>query len=535
VSSRHDGDDAAAVRAVSNDLPARSGALAVIETARERGIGVCFANPGTTEMPLVQALDAVPEVRPVLGLFEGVCTGAADGYARIAGRPASTLLHLGPGLANGIANLHNARRAWSPMVNIVGDHASWHVSYDPPLASDIHSLARPVSGWVHTIGEPSSVAADTAAAIDATNTYPRLPATLIVPLDFQHAQVTSAPPAISAAVARHVVEPGRIEDCARRLRLANRVVFLLGSDALQAGGQRAARDIQALTDASVFCETFPAVAERGGDLPAFDRFPYFPEVAQRVLRDADLVVLAGAPEPISYFGYEGIPAELADPGTTYVLSLPGDDSKQALRDLATALGAPRASAARRGPDVSTPTGELSAAAVGSVVSALLPEGSIVSVEGGTCGYPFYTASATAARHTTMTNTGGAIGQGLPVAVGAAVAAPGRPVIALQSDGSAQYTIQSLWTMAREGLDVVVLIASNGRYGVLQTELDRIDASRHGTASASLTSLGSPAIDWVSLAAGYGVPGSTATTGSELETALSNALRAGGPQLIEMKL
>ncbi|MFI0779441.1 acetolactate synthase large subunit [Streptomyces sp. NPDC021212] len=524
--------------APEGDTAGRSGARVLVETAADGGVEVCFANPGTTEMPLVTALDAVPAVRPVLGLFEGVCTGAADGYARITGKPAMTLLHLGPGLANGLANLHNARRAHSPVLNVVGDHASWHLPYDAPLTSDIVSLATPVSGWVGTVGSAAQMSRATAEALTASRTPPGCGATLIVPADFQQetidAPLATVPP--RPAPARPDAEA--VEQIAERLRGGMPAVVLLGASALTERGQRAAHRITEATGATLYSETFPAAAERGGDLPALDRLPYFPEAACKALADAHTVVLAGALEPVAYFGYAGLPSVLAEPGTVRVLSEPGGDAEQALEDLADALGAPAAPPRRQShiaDDTGLPSGPLTAAVVGRTVSALLPEGAIVSVEGGTCGYPFFTASAQAARHTTLTNTGGAIGQGLPAALGAAIAAPERQVIALQSDGSAQYTIQALWTMAREQASVVTLIASNRRYGILRTELNRHGQSAVGAASAALTSLDCPPLDWAALATGYGVPAQRAETGTELAHALNRALAASGPQLIEMVL
>jgi acetolactate synthase-1/2/3 large subunit len=514
-----------------------TGAEAVLRTAHDRGVDVCFANPGTTEMPLVAALDTVAGIRAVLGLFEGVCTGAADGFARISGRPAATLLHLGPGLANGIANLHNARRARSPILNIVGDQASWHLPYDAPLTSDIESLAGTACGWVRTSAAASRLAADTAAAIEATSAFPRGPVTLIVPLDHQQHRVETTPAhAGRTAAGRERVSDTVIEECAKAARSAGRMVVILGDDALGSRGQRAVSVLQAALGCTVYSETFPAVAERGGGLPAFDRLPYFPEVARAALADADLVLLAGAVEPISYFGYEGIPARLAPDGSCRVLSHPGEDGQTALADLAAALragdpGLPRPAEAVPG----TPDGPWAPATVGATLAAWLPDGAIVSVEGGTCGYPFFTASASALRHTTMTNTGGAIGQGLPAAVGAALAAPDRPVVALQSDGSAQYTIQALWTMAREQLPITVLIASNHRYGVLQTELRRIGAPTNGPAAARLTSLADPSIGWPQLAAAYGVPGTSVCDTTGLRAALGRARASDGPSLIELRL
>lgn len=514
-----------------------TGAEALVETSLAAGVDVCFANPGTTEMPLVAALDSVPGTRAVLGLFEGVCTGAADGYARITGRPAMTLLHLGPGFANGIANLHNARRAHSPVFNVVGDHASWHLPFDAALTSDIVSLATPVSGWVDTAASGAGLAQLTARAVAAATAAPGCGATLIAPADFQQ-EVLRAPVDVELPSPRSRPEASAdvIDAIAKRLRAGERAVLLLGGAALGERGQRAAARISSATGAVLYSETFPAAAERGGGLPGLDRLPYFPEKAIEVLAGAQLVVLAGALEPVSYFGYEGIPSLLAPSGAVEVLSAPAEDAALALEVLADALGAPEpAPQPPRPDDEGLPDGSLTPQSVGLIVARLLPEQAIVSVEGGTCGYPFFTASSRAARHTTLTNTGGAIGQGLPAALGAAIGAPGRKVVALQSDGSAQYTIQSLWTMAREQLPVVTLIASNRAYNVLRTELARHGQSRPGPNATALTSLDGPAFDWPALARGYGVPGIRVETGEALRHELGRALAADGPQLIEMAL
>ncbi len=160
-----------------------NGAESLLRTAAASGIRICFANPGTTELPLVAAFDTDTGVRPILCLFEGVCSGAADGYARMSGNPAMTLLHLGPGFANGIANFHNARRARSAIFNVIGDHASWHLASDPPLASDIESLARPVSGWLRSADPAGPLSRDAAEAIAAARSG--MVATLIAPHDAQ--------------------------------------------------------------------------------------------------------------------------------------------------------------------------------------------------------------------------------------------------------------------------------------------------------------------------------------------------------------
>ena len=510
------------------------GAATVLRAAASAGASVCFANPGTTEMPFVGALDAGVGIRAVLGLFEGVCTGAADGYGRMVQRPATTLLHLGPGLANGLANLHNARRARTPILNIVGDHASWHLKYDAPLTSDIESLARPVSGWYRSVASANLLWQDTLDGMHAAMSRPGQVATLVVPVDFQQ---QSAPPQTRSEASPQSA-PGFDEACVseahRVLRSGRKAVLLLGDRALSERGQVAAGRIAAVSGARLFSETFPARTERGGGLPDIDRLPYFPEAAISALADA-VVVLAGAIAPVAYFGYEGLPSELAPPGSLLALAKPGEAADAALERLADLMQAPRIGSGIVPARHTIEAGALTPVAVGRILANALPADAIVSVEGGTCGYPFVTASAVAARHTILTNTGGAIGQGLPVALGAAVACPDRRVFALQSDGSAQYTIQSLWTMARERLPVIMLITSNRRYGILQTELTRAGIEP-GAQAKRLTLLDDPPLDWTALAQGYGVPAMRASTTQELDDALRKALTCtDGPMLIEMRL
>ena len=516
----------------------QTGAQALWAALSGEGVDTCFANPGTTELDLVRALEGQDSIRCVIGLQENVCTGAADGYGRMLGRPAATLLHLGPGFANGIANLHNARRARTPIVNLIGDHTSWHLPFDAPLSSDIESLARPVSGWVHRIASTADAPRAAAESVRQSLANGGQGATLIFPADYQAdplqgataAADTRAPAAASNA-------PVDIAACAQRLRSARRIVFLLGGGGELGGlgvrAQHAAARLCAALGATAYAETFPARAERGQGLPAFDRLPYFPEPARAVLDPADLVVLAGALPPVTYFGYAGHPSLIVEADRLLSLGEPGHPVAEALEQLADALQAPAFEAPVH-PLPAEPTGALTPAAIGAVLTRMLPEGAIVSVEGGTCGYPFYAASAAAAPHTALTNTGGAIGQGLPVAVGAAIACPGRRVVGLLSDGSTQYTIQSLWTMAHEQLDVVVLIAANHQYAILRNELRRGGAAL-GARAEALTALDSPRIDWVGLAQSYGVPATRAATAEELTVQLRDAFGRRGPALIEMAL
>jgi len=512
-----------------------NGAESLLRTAVTAGIEVCFANPGTTEMPLVAAFDAIDGMRAVLGLFEGVCTGAADGYARMAGKPALTLTHLGPGFANGIANLHNARRAHSPIVNVIGDQATWHLAADAPLTSDIVSLARPVSAWVRQVKSSQSLAHDTAEAIAKARRMPGHISTLIVPSDCQWS------PADDVAATLEVEKAPRASDANIRISAellrkngANTVLFI-GGQATRARGLEALARIAAETGCRLVCETFPARIERGGGMPAVEKLPYFPEQALEMLSKFAAVVVAGAPAPVAFFGYPNMPSSLVPKGSeTATLATPEEDVATALEALADEIGAPRsvrtATPPRRPPH---PTGKLDATTIGAALAAMMPENCIVMDEAATTGLPFFGASAGAPAHTYLALTGGAIGQGLPCATGAAVACPDRKVIAFQADGSGMYTLQSLWTQAREHLDITTLVCNNRRYRILQVELARSGVNEPGRQARSLTSLAEPEINWSALANGMGVPAVRVDNAEALVTQLERALPEKGPNLIEM--
>lgn len=515
-----------------------TGAETFWSTLYKAGVDTCFANPGTTELDLVRALETNASIRCVLGLQENVCTGAADGYGRMSSRPAATLLHLGPGFANGIANLHNARRARTPIVNIIGDHASWHLPFDAPLTSDIESLARSVSGWVYRVDSSADAPAAALAAVRHTRARGGQGATVIFPADFQASEVAAGDIETNGADACDFADDYDADRCVERLRGSRRIVFLLGGGGESSGlGERAQRAVARLCaalGATAYAETFPSRSERGGGLPPIDRLPYFPEPARGVLDQADLVVLAGAAPPVTYFGYVGHPSTLVDAARLLVIGSPGTPVAARLEELADALRAPPYELAHSAPAAPPPDGSLTPGAIGAVLARELPEAAIVSVEGGTCGYPFYAVSTTSRRHTTLTNTGGAIGQGLPVAMGAAIACPDRRVFALLSDGSTQYTIQTLWSLAHEKLDVIVLIAANHQYAILRNELRR-NGAELGARAQALTALDDPRIDWVGLAQSYGVAATRATTCRELIDQLQRAMERRGPALIEMAL
>jgi acetolactate synthase-1/2/3 large subunit len=528
---------------------ARTGAAALLEAAHAAGVRVCFANPGTTELGLVRALDDVPGIRPVLGLFEGVCTGAADGYARVSGSPALTLLHLGPGLANGLANLHNARRAYSPIINVIGDHATWHLPFDAPLTSDIESLAAPMSSQVIRIQSGASIETDIERAVVYSLERPRGVVTVIAPSDLMDQQAPSkdlrghrggdvghAVPGLARSEALQRTNTGRLDEAVKRLGSGGQTILLLGSDALCERGQRAAAHIAAATGARLIMESYPAIVSLGGDLPPLERLAYFPDDVIRQLGTSQ-VILAGARAPVSYFGYEGQPSKLVSDEYVFELTAPGGSSVASLELVAKRVGAPDETrpSAPAAASTAAPSDTFSPIILAEELVQQIPEGTIISLEGSSLGAPYLQRAHRARRHQVMTNTGGAIGQGLPCAIGAAIAAPDARVICLQSDGSAQYTIQSLWTMAREALKITIILCANHRYGILQTELRRSGAALDRPATARLTTLDAPRMDWISLAKGYGVPGCRVTTREEFNKALTTGTATSGPYLIEAQL
>ena len=513
-----------------------NGAQALIRTLVDSGVDVCFTNPGTSEMHFVAALDSVPEMRGVLGLFEGVVTGAADGYGRMAGRPASTLLHLGPGLGNGMANLHNARRASTPVVNVVGDHALYHRQYDAPLASDIEAAASNVSGWYRSSGSPAEVGRDAAEAVAAALGPPGQVATLVLPADVSWLDggevAAPATPARRSPVADDVVD-----EVAKVLRSGEPCAVLVGGAALREAGLVAASRVAGATGAKLLCETFPARLERGAGLPAVERLGYLAEFTMAQLAGTRHLVLVDARSPVSFFAYPDKPSDLVPEGCeVHVLAGASDDVVGALAALAEVVGAP-AGAATLAPASrpSLPTGALTAEAVANALGALLPEGAIVSDEANTSGLWAPAATAGAPRHDWLTLCGGAIGQGLPLATGAAVACPDRKVVALEADGSAMYTMQALWTQAREGLDVTTVVFNNRSYAILNLELNRVGAEPPGPKALDMLDLSRPDLDFVALATGMGVPASRATTAEELGEQLGRALAEPGPALVEAVL
>jgi acetolactate synthase I/II/III large subunit len=509
-----------------------NGAQALIRTLVDSGVDVCFTNPGTSEMHFVAALDTVPEMRGILCLFEGVATGAADGYARMADKPACTLLHLGPGLGNGLANLHNARKAGTPIVNIVGDHATYHKQYDAQLESDIETVARNVSSWIRSTQKPEDTGKDAAEAVAAAIGPPGSVATLILPADssWLDGAVVAKPVARRAPSA---VSGEVVATIAKAVSSDDPVALLLGGAAVREAGLVAASRVATASGAKLLGETFPTRLQRGAGRPAIERVQYLAEFAMAQLEGVRHLVLVEAKAPVSFFAYPGKPSYLVpDDCEVHVLAAPGEDATQALEALADALDAPTDVAVQEAERPGRPSGALTAESVAQALGALLPENAVISDEANTSG--LFTARYTAAGppHDLLCLTGGAIGQGLPVAVGAAVACPDRPVIALEADGSAMYTLQSLWTMARESLDVTTILYNNRSYAVLNMELNRVGAEAGGPKARSMLDLQNPDMDFVALSNGLGVPATRADTAEDFTDQLERALDEPGPHLIE---
>jgi acetolactate synthase I/II/III large subunit len=510
-----------------------NGAKALIKTLSNSGVDTCFTNPGTSEMHFVAALDS-SDMRAVLCLFEGVATGAADGYARIANKPAATLLHLGCGLGNGLANLHNARKARVPMVNIIGDHALYHKQYDAPLESDIVTVARNVSNWIRTCPTTEQVGADTAEAITTAQKAPQQISTLILPADVSWGEGGQAVEADMTPVT-DIASEALINKIADELvTRGKRTAILLGRRVLLEEGLVAASKIAEKTGAKLFTEVFPTRLERGAGLPPVERLAYLAEMASVQLKGYKNLIIIDAMEPVSFFAYPGKKSYLVPEGcTVHNLVETNQDAVGSLQALVAAVGAEQTTPKLQTADrPKLPSGKLNAAKVCQAVGALMPENAIVSDEAQTSGLKLPIFTAGSPRHDVLTLTGGAIGQGLPVAIGAAIAGQDRSVISLVGDGSAMYTIQSLWTMMNENLDVTVIILNNRSYAILNIELERVGAEGAGPKAKSQLDLSKTEIDFVAMAKGMGMPAETATTAEEFNDALAKAIREPGPHLID---
>ncbi|HEX7304846.1 acetolactate synthase large subunit [Lentzea sp.] len=503
-----------------------NGAQVVVETLGAAGVEVCFTNPGTSEMHLVAEMAARPVIRNVLCLFEGVATGAADGYGRMADRPAATLLHLGPGLGNGLANLHNARRAGTPLVNLVGDHATYHKAFDPPLDSDIEAMAGTVSAWVRRTTSVEDVGRDAVDAVVAARTR-RGVATLVLPSDVCWSDGASAAPVPEST--QDTFDAGEVERIAKVLREQDGCLLFVGGANMRRAGLRAASRIARATGSALLAEKSPARHERGAGIPDLARLPYPVDDALAALRGYRHVVFAGARPPVAFFAYPGKPSALVAPDTEVheIGAVPA--ALEYLADLVAADVRPDDGPA---PRPGLPTGELTADAVAAVAGALLPEGAVLVDESMTSGQRLPASTAGAPPHDWLSLTGGSIGMGTPVATGAALACPGRPVLCFAADGSAMYTPQSLWTQAREGLDVTTVVLNNSSYAILAGELGRVGVFHDADLARAREFIDISGVDFVALAAGMGVPATRADTAEGFAAQLREALAEPGPHLIE---
>ncbi|MCA6103664.1 acetolactate synthase large subunit [Bradyrhizobium australafricanum] len=514
-----------------------NGAESLVRTLVAGGVDVCFTNPGTSEMHFVAALDKVPGMRCVLGLFEGVVTGAADGYFRMKGTPVSTLLHLGPGLANGLANLHNAKKAHSGIVNIVGQHATYHIGYNAPLTSDIEGLARPMSSWVRTSPDAKSVAADGAAAIAAARSAPPQIATLILPADTAWNEADGIAE-VAVDTQRPSYSPQAVDTAAKILHgdAAHTLLLVTGS-ALTEHGLALAERIAGKTGCTVMGQTYHPRMARGRGRFSINRIPYVIEQALPILKKFRHIVLVEANDPVAFFAYPNKPSMLKAEGCeVHRMTAWGENSVAALEALAGALHATAQDVKpQQHPELVKPTGALDHATIAQAIACAIPEHAIMVDESVTTGRGFFPPTAAAAPHDWLQNMGGSIGFSTPVATGAAVACPDRKVICMVGDGSAMYTIQSLWTQAREGLNVVTIVFANRIYQILRGEFDGVGAGEPGKRAQDMLKIDRPTLDFVALARGMGVPGRAVTTADEFNKALAEAVAEPGPRLIEVHM
>lgn len=513
-----------------------NGAEAIVRTLLAGGVDTCFTNPGTSEMHIVAALDRAPEMRCILALFEGVVTGAADGYARMTGKPACTLLHLGPGFANGMANLHNASRARVPMVNLIGQHPAYHSRYDAPLTSDVEAIARPYSKWLRTSQSVADVGRDTMDAIVSARTPPGQIATLIIPTDVAWSRGASIEVGYNPP-RPEMPETERIECVAAMLRSTRRTAIMIGGSALYDEGLAAAGKVAAATGAKLFAP-YPFTRWRhGSGTPVIERVAYVFEQAAEQFKECEQLILVGADAPVSYFAYEGKTSIPTPPSCEiFALANPNEDGNAALTALAESLAAKKTTVGiERSDRPAAPSGEISLGGLATSIAATLPENVIIADESMTSGRGILNAARGCPSHDWLACTGGSIGIAMPLAVGAAAACPQRPVLCLTADGSGMYTLQALWTMAREGLHIITVVFANRAYGVLKREFSNLGIGEAGPRAKALFDIGRPDLDWVSLARGMGVPAMRINSLEEFTAALKNGYESEGPSLIEVPL
>lgn len=513
-----------------------NGAESLVATLVGQGVDICFANPGTSEMHFLAALEN-PGMRSVLCLFEGVATGAADGWYRMKESPASTLLHLGPGLANGLANIHNARRAASGMVNIVGEHSASHLRYDPPLRSDIEGLARPLSHWVRRADSAESIAWDASKAVEVAREHPGKIATLVLPGNtaWQEAGTPQLPS--PQAPVRKVPGAARIVHVAKVLRSGEPALVILGNRATRGRALERAGQVAAATGARLGSQFFTARIERGAGRVPIERIPYAVTQAMDFLGQFKHIITVETREPVAFFSYPDKPSLLKQEGTlVHPLVEDDEDSELALEMLLDALGATQVKAVVQSRlSTPVPSGALTPLSIAHALANAIPEGCILVDESLTTGRETMGHTVGAAPHDLINNLGGSIGYATPVATGAALACPDRRVFCMVGDGSAMYTIQSLWTQAREALNVTTIIFANNSYAILKAEYANMGAGQPGARALSMIDIDRPRIDWVAMAKGMGVAGVAVDTAEAFHKAMVDSVHEPGPCLIEVRL
>ncbi|MFD2857319.1 acetolactate synthase large subunit [Seohaeicola zhoushanensis] len=509
-----------------------NGAESVVRSLHAEGVDVCFANPGTSEMQFVDALDRTKLMRCVLGLFEGVVTAAADGYARMAGKPAVTLLHLAPGFANAAANLHNARKARVPMLNLVGDHALRHQKYDAPLSADVEGACRPFSDWVRSGRDAASFAADAMEGLAVAKGKPGRIATLIAPADIGwDAGAKVAKPVTPSAAAP--LDENTLSDAVAALESGDRTVIIAGLSVLEDTVALARlQGIAEKTGADLLAPVSNRRMERGHGRVAMKKIPYPINDALETLAPYARAILVETQPPVAFFAYPGKPSLLL-PETcrTTVLADVDGDGPAAIAALADRVGARAVTPRDNAPPPVPQAGKLTAEVIGAVLSNTLPEGAIVIDEAVSSSGIIFPSGDSAAPNSWLALTGGSIGIGIPLSAGAAIACPDRPVIALQADGSAMYTLQGLWTQAREGANVTTVILANRAYDILKGELHNVGA-QPGPDALSMLNLDRPDLDFVALAKGMGVPARRVEDAQDFMRTLKQAMSEPGPFLIE---
>ena len=513
-----------------------NGAESLVKTMINAEINVCFTNPGTSEMHFVAALDKYPKMRSVLCLFEGGATGAADGYYRMLDKPASTLLHLGPGLANGLANLHNAKKANSGVFNVVGEHALEHIKLNAPLTSDIEGIAKPVSHWVKTCKSSLDVGKNAAEAIKESLNPPGKVSTLILPGDTAWNEGKIAKPLKNYV--RDKIDIEKIKIAAEELNKAKNPMILVGGKALEEKNLILASKIASKFNCAIMTDFFNAKLERGSGRIKPTRIPYNVDRAVNLLKDFDTIILIGAREPVAFFAYPNKPGVLTSKNTKFVnFAKIEENIDEGLENLCEYVDA-KDKIANNIAESSFPVlqkGELNPGSIGSVLGNLIPENAIIVDESVSTGREFFPYTEGSKPHTWLSNCGGSIGFALPAATGASIACPDRKVIALEGDGSGMYTLQSLWTIARENLNVTILIFANQSYRILHGELNNVGVQNPGPSAINMLTLNNPSLDWVSLSKGMGIDAKKVHDTDQLYSVFKDALNSHGPFLIEVMI